>query len=68
VFGPDDRLYVPIATSGEVRLYDVGNKRYRTFIPANSPGGPVSPQYLSFGRPDPATLDYDTPGHRPEGR
>jgi hypothetical protein len=68
VFGPDDKLYVPIATSGEVRRYDVGSKRYRTFIPANSPGAPVSPQYLSFGRTDPATLAYEQPVRREGGR
>jgi hypothetical protein len=65
VFGPDRKLYVPIATSGEVRRYDVGSKRYATFIAPDSPGAPVTPQYLSFGRTDPATLLYDAPGSRP---
>ncbi len=63
VFGPDDKLFVPITTSGEVRRYDVGTKRYLTFIPANSPTGPVRPQYLSFGRTSPATLEYGERGH-----
>jgi hypothetical protein len=64
VFGPGGRLYVPISTSGEVRRYDLGTKAYTTFIAPNSPGGPVTPQYLSFGRTDPATLLYDPPGWR----
>jgi hypothetical protein len=61
VFGPDRKLYVPITTTGEVRRYEVHSKRYDSFIPANSPDGPVTPQYLSFGRTDPATLLYDPP-------
>ena len=66
VFGPGQELYVPISTTGEVRRYDVGTRAYTTFIAAGSPGGPVTPQYLSFGRTDPATLLYDPPGRRKE--
>jgi hypothetical protein len=64
VFGPHGDLYVPVATNGEVRRYDVGSKRYRVFIPANTPGGPVAPEYLSFGKTDPATLAYGLRGDR----
>jgi hypothetical protein len=64
VFGPDRKLYVPIATSGEVRRYDVRTRGYTTFIAAGSPGGPVTPQYPSFGRTDPATLLYGPPWRR----
>jgi hypothetical protein len=60
VFGPHGALYVPIFTTGEVRRYDLASKRYSVFIPANSPGAPVAPEYLSFGRTDPATLAYDS--------
>jgi hypothetical protein len=61
VFGPDRKLYVPISTTGEVRRYDLRSKRYTTFIAPGSPGAPVTPQYLSFGRTDPATLLYGPP-------
>jgi hypothetical protein len=61
-FGPGGGLYVPISSTGEVRRYDVASKRYSVFIPAHSPGGPVAPEYLSFGRTDPATLAYDPRG------
>jgi hypothetical protein len=64
LFGPGGDLYVPIASSGEVRRYDVRARRYTIFIRAGSPGGPVTPQYLSFGRTDPATLAYEERGHR----
>jgi hypothetical protein len=64
LFGPGGDLYVPIASTGEVRRYDVRARRYTVFIRAGSPGGPVTPQYLSFGRTDPATLAYDVPRHR----
>jgi hypothetical protein len=64
LFGPGGDLYVPIASTGEVRRYDVRARSYTVFIQASSPGGPVTPQYLSFGRTDPATLAYDVPRHR----
>ena len=60
LFGPDGKLFVPIsgndpATTGEIRLYDVGTKKYDVFVPI---GKLASPQYLTFGRTDPATLAY----------
>lgn len=64
LFGPHGDLYVPISSTGEVRRYDVDTKRYRTFIAAHSSGGTVRPQYLSFGRTNPATLAYDEPHGR----
>ncbi|WP_437864864.1 Vgb family protein [Sorangium sp. So ce363] len=60
VFGPDDFLYVTVITStlpfaGEVRRYDVTTKEYTVFIPE---GIIEAPNYLVFGRSDPATLAY----------
>ena len=63
LFGPDGKLFVPIsgndpATTGEIRRYDVKTKQYGipTFVPA---GRLTSPQYLTFGRTNPATLAYE---------
>jgi hypothetical protein len=58
LFGPGDNLFVPISNTGEVRRYDVDTRHFWTFIPART-GGLTSPQYLSFGKTDPATLGYD---------
>jgi len=35
--------------------YDVGDKTYRVFVPV---GKLANPEYLTFGRTDPATLAY----------
>lgn len=63
VFGPDGHLYVPVtlpdAGYGEVRRYNVITKGYWTFVPAGK--GLTTPYYLSFGKTNPATLDYE--GH-----
>jgi hypothetical protein len=57
LFGPNGHLFVPISNTGEVRRYNVDTKHYWTFISAlNSPL--TTPQYLSFGTTNPATLAY----------
>lgn len=62
LFGPDGRLYVPISgggsDTGSVRAYDVATKTYEVFIPPGSFGDSGQPRYLTFGRTDPATLNY----------
>jgi DNA-binding beta-propeller fold protein YncE len=60
LFGPEGFLFVPISgngpDTGAVRRYNVNTKIFNVFVP---PGGPLkSPQYLTFGNTDPATLDY----------
>jgi DNA-binding beta-propeller fold protein YncE len=60
LFGPGGKLFVPIsgndpATTGEIRTYDVKTKQKDVFVPI---GTLASPQYLTFGRTDPATLAY----------
>jgi DNA-binding beta-propeller fold protein YncE len=59
LFGPDGKLFVPISgngpTTGEIRRYDVRTKAYTVFVEAGILG---SPQYLTFGRTDSATLAY----------
>ena len=59
LFGPDGKLFVPISgggpSTGEIRQYDVRTKRYDIFVKG---GILVSPQYLTFGRTDSATLAY----------
>jgi hypothetical protein len=62
LFGPDGKLFVPISgndpeTTGQIRRYDVGDKTHTPFLFV--PVGKLeSPQYLTFGRTDPATLAY----------
>jgi hypothetical protein len=72
LFGPGDKLFVPITTptgpySGQVRIYDVSSlpsntslTKFSLFLPSsskqNSPLG--SSWYLTFGNTDPATLVY----------
>src|SRR5262249_33761448 len=63
LFGPGGGLFVPITTigvpdSGTVRRYDVSTKTYDVFV---DHGPLVQPWYLTFGRTDPATLDYIEP-------
>jgi len=60
LFGPEGFLFVPISgngpDTGAVRRYNVNTKIFNVFVP---PGGPLkSPQYLTFGNTDPATLAY----------
>ena len=62
VFGPGGKLFVPILgngpDTGSVRRYDVRSKRYEVVVP---PGTMVAPWYITFGRTDSATLEYDSP-------
>ncbi|HUL12565.1 MAG TPA: hypothetical protein VLU73_10385, partial [Methylococcaceae bacterium] len=67
LFGPDDRLYVPITggdptTTGEVRRYDVRhtNHHYEVIIPSAAQGGQLDAGgwYLTFGKTDSGTLTY----------
>jgi hypothetical protein len=66
LFGPNDKLYVPMATSGspitssgEVREYDMNLTGYSVFIPSTANGGPlVNPWFLTFGQTDSGTLQY----------
>jgi DNA-binding beta-propeller fold protein YncE len=63
-FGPGGLLYVPITSTGEVRRYDVRTKTFDVIVPPNASGGPLeAPFYLTFGRTDPATLAYRSPGN-----
>jgi DNA-binding beta-propeller fold protein YncE len=55
LFGPKGKLYVPISNTGEIRVYNVSTKGYNTFVPS---GLLMAPQYLTFGKTDPATLAY----------
>jgi hypothetical protein len=60
LFGPEGFLFVPISgngpDTGAVRRYNVDTKIFNLFVP---PGGHLkSPQYLTFGNTDPATLAY----------
>jgi DNA-binding beta-propeller fold protein YncE len=56
LFGPEGKLFVPLS-NGEVRRYDVTTKIADPFVPA---GGPlVSGGYLTFGKTNPATLNYE---------
>jgi DNA-binding beta-propeller fold protein YncE len=58
LFGPKDRLFVPINNTGEVRSYNVKVKPfgYDVFI---TPGGHLlTPWYMTFGETNPSTLEY----------
>lgn len=64
LFGPDERLYVPITgdgpDTGSVRIYDVVTKTFDLLVGPPSAGGPlVRPWYLTFENTDPATLAYE---------
>jgi DNA-binding beta-propeller fold protein YncE len=73
LFGPHGFLYVPItgpsigaggppigSSTGEVRSYNVHSKKFHVFVPPGAPLG--QPWYLTFGKTDPATLDYQKHG------
>ena len=69
LFGPDGALFVPISGgapsfAGTVRKYDVsaGLPPPNPFVPFVPQGVLVSPQYLTFGKTDPATLAYPGAG------
>jgi DNA-binding beta-propeller fold protein YncE len=70
LFGPKGRLFVPIVGpvegstgpvtgihTGEVRRYNVKTKTFDIFIPAG--GVSQSPSFLTFGKTDSSTLEYD---------
>jgi hypothetical protein len=56
LFGPSGNLFVPITSIGEVRRYDISNSSYTRFVQAGGPLG--SGWYLTFGKTDPTTLEY----------
>jgi DNA-binding beta-propeller fold protein YncE len=57
LFGPKGKLFVPINNTGDVRRYNVKTKTFDIFIAA---GGFLKiPWYLTFGKTDPRTLEYD---------
>ena len=56
IFGRGLRcIFMIYWTTGEIREYDVRTKRYDIFVKG---GILVTPQYLTFGRTDSATLTY----------
>lgn len=58
LFGPDEKLFVPISNTGEVRRYNSPTTGdYDSFIP----GGDVlaNPWYMTFGKTNPSTLSYE---------
>ena len=58
LFGPGDKLFVPINNTGEVRSYNSPTTGdYDVFIPAG--GVLVNPWYMTFGKTNPSTLNYD---------
>ena len=73
LFGPDGRLFVPITGptkdhsslptgpfTGSVRRYNVDTKEYDVFVPPAFLKGPLgSPWYLTFGKTNPSTLQYE---------
>jgi hypothetical protein len=74
LFGPQGRLFVPITGGagiyvGEVRRYNVETKNYDVLVPPTSPTTtPLSspsynpmqaPFFLTFGKTNPSTLEYD---------
>lgn len=56
LFGPHGRLYVPITSTGAMRVYNVQNLTFTEASPANT--HLIAPFYLMFGRTNPATLAY----------
>lgn len=56
LFGPNNRLFVPMNNTGEVRRYNIKTKAYDIFIPAN--GDLVNPWFMTLGKTNPSTLKY----------
>jgi len=58
LFGPGDKLYVPINNTGEVRTYNSPTTGdYDVLIDAGSVL--IGPVYMTFGQTNPSTLDYE---------
>ena len=55
LFGPEGKLYVPMTSTGEVRVYDVTDDTFTTFGTGTDL---VTPGYLTFGLTNPSTLAY----------
>ena len=55
IFGPNGHLFVPITNTGEVRRYNVDDGSYDSFVKA---GVLITPEFLTFGKTDPKTMDY----------
>jgi hypothetical protein len=73
LFGPEGQLFVPLSdnldpslSNGEVRRYNVKTKAYSTFVAQGR--GVNAPQFLSFRKTDPATLEYDSDAYRGRDR
>ena len=60
LFGPGGFLFVPISgggpDTGAVRRYNISAKTFTNFVPPAAAGGPW---YLTFGKTDPGTLQYN---------
>jgi DNA-binding beta-propeller fold protein YncE len=60
LFGPGGKLFVPISgggpATGQIRRYDVLTKNFDIFVQGGILG---SPNYLTFGGTNPATLAYE---------
>lgn len=66
LFGPHGRLYVPISggeREGDLRVYPGTRKREFDVIIRKEAGQLASGWYLTFGRTNPATLEYDDYWH-----
>jgi hypothetical protein len=61
LFGPEGKLHVPISNTGEVRAYyGTGTGDYDVLVPATVDGGQLlNPLFLTFGKTNPTTLNYE---------
>lgn len=60
LFGPSGKLYVPISNTGEVRAYTVATGTYDVIVPESADGGQLfNPLFLTFGKTNPSTLNYE---------
>jgi hypothetical protein len=60
LFGPNKNLYVPIQTTGELRVYETSPVLAQLASVAQSGSPLVQPWYLSFRGTDPSTLSFTT--------
>jgi hypothetical protein len=58
LFGPNGNLYVPITSTGDLRVCDISSLTC-TLVPQSGPSHLVQPWYLSFSGTDPSTLAYN---------